>query len=468
MQNRAAGSDPSLSLLLLAIFQDNFFPFRDQTGTPMAMLFDTPGVAVTMKGLKPLLGAGLYELYGKQASSGTFDTVLNTIEGFVLRPGVPERHAWLRTGRTPDGHIGLDLGWPSGECVVIYPGGWEQALGCGVMWRRITSVEPLPSPVRGGDIGEALELVNLPDSDHRALWLAARLHQLMPEHTKPVEIFTGMAGSAKTGSTRLTVGMLGGLMANIPKDPRDWAALASNTHCIGHDNVSSISAERSDLLCKAASGESWIARKLYKDVELIQVQFQPLSVIINTIEAGTYRGDLVRRGVIYRLGKPARILFESEISQRWERAWPQALGWLLDALSWIMTWIDQIVVPEGETMPDFAKMVIAVDRWLGTNGWRAWKLGQALEYGSSVYGDVVSWAIAERITAPWEGLPKDLLFMLSLPEEPRQGPWTPERLSNRLDRATPALESQGWVIQRPIDRHKNSRRILLIPPRASS
>ena len=226
--------------------------------------------------------------------------------------------------------------------------------------------------------------------------------------------------------------------------------------------MSSLSPERSDLICRAASGDSWAARRLYTNLEVAAVQFQQVSVILNTIDLAL-RGDLVRRAVVHELVKPAYYYGDAELAEAWTAVHPHALGWLFDRLCEVLARLPNITAPQGETMPDFARVVLAVDAMWGTRAMEAWKGGQSMGYADLLDDDVVSWYIRDRIKAPWEGTAQDLLTFLGLP--PLAGrEWTPRLVSSRLDRCTAALTANGWTVKRPLDTHTKGRRIILVPP----
>lgn len=448
---------------LLAIFKDNYRIGASTGGDPYVVNQAVPGVAIPLDGtigLKDLLSAHLYKLLGMTTSSEALGAVMSIIKGEA--GDAPKVKPHLRTARLSDGRIAIDLGRDDGAAVLAGPYGWEISTRGNALFRRNSFTAPLPVPVPGGSGVPALSLVNLRDWDAKAVYSACRLMACMPGCTLPVEIFTGQPGTAKTGTTRMTVGWLGGYMAQLGKDPKDWAALASNTHCIGHDNVSGLSGYQSDLICKAASGDSFTARKLYKDAELFAVQFDPVSVIINTIEM-SIRGDLVRRAAVHELMPPGTFLGDVELAAAWERAHPEALGWLFDTLCTVMAMLPRINAPQGETMPDFARVLLAVDSMWGTQALGTWKAGQAISYTDQLDDDPVSWYITEKITQPWEGTARDLLIKLQLPLMSGRE-WTPRLVSARLDRCTAALRDSGWMVSRPLDGHKKSRRIMLVPP----
>jgi hypothetical protein len=448
---------------LLAIFKDNYALGASPGGEPYVVDKAVPGIAIPLDGavsLRDRLASHLYNLLDMTTSDTTLGAVMGIIRGEAGT--MPKARPHLRTARTSDNRIAIDLGRDDGAVVLCSPQGWMITQGVALFRRSAFNVElPLPSRTPEG-AGPALALVNLRDWDAKAVYCACRIMACMPDVTLPAEIFTGQPGTAKTRTTEMTVAWLGGFMAQMPKDPKDWAALASNTHCIGHDNISGLSHYQSDLICRAASGDSYASRKLYKDAELFAMRFDPVSVVINTVEM-SIRGDLVRRAAVHELMPPDRYLGDAELDAAWSAAHPAALGWLFDMVCRVMAMLPNITAPGGETMPDFARVLTACDAMWGTQALSAWKEGQSRSYSELVDDDVVSWLITERITAPWQGTSRELMTFLMLPQLAGRE-WTPRLVSSRLDRCTAALTANGWTVRRPLDTHTKSRRILLVPP----
>jgi hypothetical protein len=466
-----AQAKPPQHEILLAVFQDNYHLAATGGGQPFAVSHAVPGVMIPMKGtggLRQRLSAAMYQVTGRQPSQEAQATVMGTLEGMSAEAG---RHdPSLRIARGAAGSIVLDLGRPDGHAVVLGPDGWQVARGgAGVLFRRTALTLPLPDPVPGGDVRPAMSLLHFRGRDELAVYAACRVASLFPDVTRPVEIITGQPGSAKTGTTRITAGWLGGAMVPMSRDHKDWAALAYGAHCIGHDNVSGISAERSDLLCKVASGDNWASRALYSDLDLLVVQFQPVSVILNGVDTGALRGDLVRRSAWHHIVPPPRYLDDDEVARRWRAAHPGALGWLLDLACQVLRVMPSVRLAERESMPAFARVLAAVDTLWGTDGLGTWKAGQGNAYQDLLEDDAVAMAIQAGITEVFVGQSSDLLnrIGLILPDEHGR-PWTPRRLSGALDRCQAALEQAGWQVTRSDNTKTKTRRIGLIPPGSSN
>lgn len=468
----AKGKMPPQQAMLTAVFQDNYVMGRTPAGEPFVVdQFRAPSVAVPLKGtggLRQRLAVDMLDVWRVLPSQEALTAVVSMVEGMCAQVGDSHKTA-LRVARANDGSIVLDLARRDGLVVMVNGGGWQlcDRAPHPVLFRRSAATPELPVPgQRRAYPAELGALINIRGSDERALYIACRLMSLFPEGTRPVEIITGQPGAIKTGTTRLTVGWLGGAMAAMPRDPRDWVAMAAGAHTLGHDNVSSMSADRQDLLCKAASGHDHLARVLYTDADLIGIKFAPLAIVINGIEVGMLRADLIRRAVSHYLLRPDDYASEREVAAVWEQVHPRALGWLLDLMAAVLARMEQVTAPASDSLHDFAHILAALDSMWGTRALDLWRGGQRELYADLAAGDPVAVAITNVIKSRWEGTLKDLLDTLDchLPALPPGLSWTPQRLRGKVDRAQAALEALGWKVERPHDTHNDTRRIVLLPP----
>jgi hypothetical protein len=463
--------EPPQSAALAALLTDNYKLVCDTNGDPYAVdLYRAPGVAIPLrgkKGLRQRLAADMFEMDGWSPSSEALSNTLNLIEGMADQAR-PQRLA-VRVARAGQDQIALDLGGRDGTAALIRPGSWELTTRGPALFRRSPAGTELPEPVAGPQRvwpTQAFSLINITDRDALALYTGCRLASLIPEGTRPVELMMGQPGAIKTGSTRISVWWVGGRMAKMPRDPREWAAYALSIPILGHDNVSKINAERQDLLCAAATGDSHLARALYSDADLFAADFQPVTTVINGVETNALQTDVIRRAVIHYLLKPGAWLPEKEVSTRWAASHGYALGWLLTLLADVLERMPLVKRPDGDTLSDFAWVLAALDSLWGTHSLELWRASQGALYAEMAESDPLAMAIMEVITVTWAGTAKDLLTKLEakMPSSPVPGrPWTPQMLSRSLDRCTAGLEALGWTVARPVDLHTKRRAIVLTP-----
>jgi hypothetical protein len=153
----------------------------------------------------------------------------------------------------------------------------------------------------------------------------------------------------------------------------------------------------------------------------------------------------------------------------WEAAHPAALGWLLDTTAAVLSALPGTEAPEGETMADFARVLLALDRLWGTDGYGLWKASQQDLYQEVLESDPVAMSIAATIRCEVTVTPGALLKMLTASgtlDPPRPGTqWTPRSLSGAMKRVTGPLQKNGWTVtQGARDSHDKSIRWTIRPP----
>jgi hypothetical protein len=113
-------------------------------------------------------------------------------------------------------------------------------------------------------------------------------------------------------------------------------------------------------------------------------------------------------------------------------------------------------------MADFARVVLAVDKVLSTDGYTRYAEQSTRTAENVADSDTVCIAIRQHVTAPWQGAAGGLLAKLTGEKPPKDWPTTPQGAGARLSRAAPVLRSLGWVID--ADRANRKRTWSLTPP----
>jgi hypothetical protein len=465
---------PAAADTLVRLMCENYWPARTSGDEPFVVRFDTPSVMIRMRGnsgLRQRLAADYFRATGKAASSTILADALGVAEGmsYGKRPVTPS----LRIARHGD-ELFLDLGRPDGAAVLITARGWRVVSRPPVLFARTALTGELPVPQPGsGSLDAVRGLFNVGPPAEWALFIACRIASLFPAITHPIEALTGPAGSAKTSTTRLMANWVdpAPAMIPVPRDGRTWAAMASSRYCLPIDNVSWIVAWWSDLLCKAASGDGWVDRALYQDLDVVVAAFQSV-IILNGIGFGSLRGDLADRMVGHELIRPARYVSDDQIERAWLANWADALAWLLDRVCETMA--DLGGVPEGGSsrLVQFEQIVRCVDARWGTSAMARWAASRADILEDVVEGDEVAVALRAAVSSPWQGTAAELLDLLELAglSAKRYGTadWTPRALSEALERSKSALESGGWQFGRSREAHTGRRLWHIVPPQGSN
>jgi hypothetical protein len=227
-------------------------------------------------------------------------------------------------------------------------------------------------------------------------------------------------------------------------------------HVVGFDNISTISDELSDRLCRFSTGGGF-AKRTHHEMREFEVYGGPHPVVINGIPSLVKQNDLARRTVVFtaptlttRRAEPA--FYEAFAAKR-----PRLLGMIFDLVSGVLRELPNVKLANSELpMPEFAEIGIALERAAG------WEKGTFVKaYLGNVRAQVAE-AVETSPIAPhikvivrenggkWRGRMLALLNELSI-RVPQPYPWRnhgqPTRwLGEQVRRLTRVLRQQGFHI----------------------
>jgi hypothetical protein len=169
-------------------------------------------------------------------------------------------------------------------------------------FRRRRGMLALPEPVPGGAVNELRRHLNMRNEAYvlTVSWLLAALRGREPY---PVLAIDGEQGTGKSTAARMLRCLVDPNIAPLramPKDTRDLAITANNSHAIVLDNLSGIPAEMSDALCRLSTGGGFATRALYTNSEEALFDGQR-PIILNSIDDIATRSDLADRAVLPHL-----------------------------------------------------------------------------------------------------------------------------------------------------------------------
>jgi energy-coupling factor transporter ATP-binding protein EcfA2 len=425
-----------------------------------------------------------FRKYKSGVGANPMSEALATITMFAVCEG-PELPVHARIGEH-GGAIYIDLGDKDWRAVRVSAAGWEIITDPPVRFVRSGSMRPLPQPTKGGSIELLRKFINVPPRDEATgaddflLLVAYALAALRPNSNYPVLALAGEQGSGKTSLVRL----LGSLidprspqMRSLPGDERDLIVAARHTHFLGFDNISDLSDEMSDAICRLSTGGGHGERRLYTNEE--EATFEGRRpVCLNGIEDVATRPDLVDRALLLLLPAiPAgKCHEEKEIQAEFDVEAPQILGALFDGLSAGLLNLAEVEIAYLPRMADFARWAEACTRayWPAGSFMRAYKqnitAANDVVIESSQIGDAVRRFMATQPVsegrASWKGTASELPVLLTriVPEplaRERSWPKSARALSGNLRRAAPPLRKVGIVVTFWREGH-NRERIITI------
>lgn len=410
-----------------------------------------------------------YQRFGNAPSDKIVTEAVKTLQGIALfdRPAIP---VFTRFGYTADA-IYIDLADDAGHAVKIAASGWQVVTETDVRFIRQPNMEPMPLPTEG-DLRDLRRFIHTTDDNAWALCSSWAVSALMPKGPYPLLVLSGPQGSAKTTATRTLMKLIdprkGGTRAT-PASNRDLAIAAQNAHLMTFDNLQRVQPWLSDGLCRLATGGGFATRKLYtNDEEAVFEACRP--IVLNGIEAVATAPDLLDRSLLVELEPvdPDERMTEKEYWQAFDKAYPQLLAGLCDAVSMAMRNRDNVHHVDLPRMADAARWSISAAPALGLNPdafMQAYSAQQRVADQMALEAAPIGEALARFIDHHelWEGTADELLRELrrfDTDGEHRYWPQSPTALGKQLTRLEPVLRRCGYAVSRERDSTRNRRRII--------
>ena len=443
---------PSTADELVALAGARFELGRAEDGEPFAVERDGANVARFFRGgrasLRATLAAAYADAHGRVPSGQALVDALAVLEGRAL--GTARRRLPLRA--CPGGDVVIvDVGDEAGRAIMVNAAGWTLVDRSHVTFRRSELTGSLPRPAPGGTLLADLRALLNMDVDDVAIAIAQIIGALLG---LPVAIvlLRGPAGVAKTSAARHLARLLDpgpAPVRAVPKDPEAWAVAAAGSMVVVVDNLDTIPGWLSDALCRAVTGEAFLRRALYTDGGISVVSFRR-AVILTAIDPGALRGDLADRLAVVELQPIAGRdrLDETTLEERFATAHPRLLGALLDLMAQVLAALPGVELPRMPRMADYARVLAAVDRALGTAGLPRYlaqrgELQREAAEGDRVGASVIAFMADRR---SWTGTAGELLDSLTPEHRTREWPATPRGLSAALRRVAHPLLAAGVVV----------------------
>jgi hypothetical protein len=153
-----------------------------------------------------------------------------------------------------------------------------------------------------------------------------------------------------------------------PSDTAELAQAANHNYCLYLDNLSSLSEQLSDVLCRLVTGVGFTKRKLYTDAEDIIFR-QIVAVGITGITNVATKPDLLDRTLILRFQRISDEKREDEEDfwHRFNAEKPAILGAIFTVLSETLKIVPSLELTQKPRMADYAKYAAAASIALGYN-----------------------------------------------------------------------------------------------------
>lgn len=412
---------------------------------------------------------------GKVPSQREIEKAIHTAQTLAMQRGQKHK-TFVRVAGDPGGTIYIDLCDERRRAVEITANGWRIVTETPVKFLRPPGILPLPDPVEGGSIAEFREFVPVTRQEDFLLIIGFLVMCLCPVGPYTAILVSGRQGTGKSTFTKLFGELIDpheSQLQSVPKDEKDLAIIATNYAIVMLDNLSYISAQTSDTLCKLSTGAAFVTRALWTDSGMSIIRYNR-PFVINGIGDIATRGDLIDRGILIEL-EP--IKNRKREKKYWEELYalrPRILGLLYSGVSAAIRTAHTIPEDDLPRMADFARWGMAAGDALG------WKPEVFLDaYRSNIanaavlplehtpVGPVIR-AFAEANNS-WRGSATELLDTLNRAVEfadvarrAKGWPANPSSLSNALSRLAPALAVVGVAVDFGRENGENRNRYVEI------
>lgn len=322
-----------------------------------------------------------------------------------------------------DGAVYYDLADRDWRTIKVTPTGCTVLERPPILFVRYKNSQAQVEPDFEGDVQLLLDHVRVKDEYEQLLYLVYLVSCLVPDIPHPVLVLCGEKGAAKTTAARMSRAIVDPAMRGLlimPNSTADLALSIANNYMPAFDNLDSLSSEKSDLLCTAATGGSFSKRALFTDDDEVLLSFKRC-VVLNGINLVVTKPDLLDRSIILELERIAEEERKEEraIWEAFEADRPCIIGGALTVLSKAMSIYPTVQLDRLGRMADFTRWGYAIAEAMGYSGGDfleayAKNQGKSNEEAISAH-PVASAIVALMAAAPapiWKGTVASLLTAL--------------------------------------------------------
>ena len=418
------------------------------------------------------LASQYFQLTEKATYGNGIKEAIETLKHFAKRDGL-NRSMSLRTCMY-DESILIDLTNEKFEQIKITKESHEIIPGESCFVRR-GKPQSLPYPdTKSSDIDLLWNFINVNDESDKKLIIGWIIAALYPTGPYPILVLQGEQGSCKSTATKIIRSLVDPSfvpLSDNPKDKIDLITEGRNNWVIALDNLSYISNETSDTLCRISTGGGIKVRRLYTNMEEISVNIQR-PIIINSINEIVARGDLMERSIFVELESVSQTSrrTEREIWMEFEIVKPKIFGALIEALSIALLNLPNTRLDEKPRMADFAILATSIESYFG------WSEGSFLQaynrrhnnaafaaLENSLFGTAIKMLVTNREDEGFIGIASELEESLNNmmhfgDRKPKGWPISPKSVSNTLRDIAPHLRKIGLEVEW-LPRKKDRREI---------
>lgn len=383
--------------------------------------------------------------------------VLTADARFGDKPVIPLANRVARGGSD----FWYDLTDKDWSAVKVNSEGWSVVEDVPKLFCRYRHQAPQTMPHSGGELNKIFQYINM--TDYKTLFLCWLVSCFVPDIPHPMPIFYGEKGAAKSTACVLLKRLIDPSVLDtltLSSDDRSLVVNLQQHYFLPFDNVSKISNDTSDTLCRAITGGAVQQRKLHTNGEDYIFTFKRC-LALNGINNVANRSDLLDRSILFELERVTEDKRKElqEIYDSFEADRPYMLGAIFDVLVKAMQIYPTVKLDRLTRMADFCRWGYAIAEAMGKDGnefLQEYKSNQSIQNTEAINADVVAFLVVEfmRDRADWQGRVSALYNELREEAEKhgisihnKSMPQAPNQLSRRIKAVKSNLEAVGITFE---------------------
>jgi len=404
------------------------------------------------------LTAKFYYEYHKAPNTESLNQAINTLKALTRIEG--KRCKLSKRVAKNKGKFFYHLADKESRVVAITSEGCKITQKAAILFEKSGGMKAQVEPdFKNGNLLLLKKHIRLRRSSDWILLLVYLVACLIADIPHPVLIIAGEKGAAKSTMLRMLKAIIDPSNRDLlvmPNAISDLALTLSKNFMACFDNMTTITSEKSDLLCMASTGGSITKRKLFTDDDEVCMSFKHC-VAMNGINIVASKPDLLDRSIIIELERIAEgeRKEESTLWEEFRNDLPRILGGAMNALSQAMTIYPTVKLERLFRLADFTRWGFAIAEALDIGGnkfLKAYELNQNFANDEAVESHPVAAAIVAfmKDKSTWEGPVSNLhkilariAFNNNISTTSKVWPKAAHVLSKRLREIKSNLEKKG-------------------------
>jgi hypothetical protein len=328
---------------------------------------------------KNIIRAEYFEQEKKILSNEMLDGLLKLIEcQLMYNDDIKKIDLKLRVAKKDKDVFYYDLTNLKWEIIKITSEGWNVIENNEepIFKRHEKNCSPQVYPSRKYDkdiFNQFLKLFNVESKKDILLISVYIISLFIPDIPKCILVLSGSGGGAKTTTFEIIKNIVDPSSVetlSFPTKTEDLIQTLSHYYVNFFDNVSSISEDEADLLCRSVTGAGFSKRVLYSNDDDFIYKFKR-AIGVNSINLATTRADFLDRSLIIKLKRiePKARRKKEEIESEFEKLRPFVLGYIFDNICKVLKYREdnkgEIILNDYPRMADFAEWGESIARCIG-------------------------------------------------------------------------------------------------------